>query len=137
LPSPLNRFFPRPEELADADIAAVGMPATRARTIRTLARAVCDGEPILELAPDLETAVGRLTALDGIGDWTAQYIAMRALREPDAFPAGDLGLRKALTNDLGELPSVAELRKRSEAWRPWRAYAAMLLWRVPIAGTKR
>jgi AraC family transcriptional regulator of adaptative response / DNA-3-methyladenine glycosylase II len=98
---------------------------------------VCDGEPILELAPDLETAVARLTALDGIGDWTAQYIAMRALREPDAFPAGDLGLRKALASDRGELGSVAELRRRAEAWRPWRAYAAMLLWRSPAATAKR
>jgi AraC family transcriptional regulator of adaptative response / DNA-3-methyladenine glycosylase II len=135
--SPLGRLFPRPEKLADADMAAVGMPARRAQTIRTIARAVCDGEPILELAPDLETAVARLTALDGIGDWTAQYIAMRALREPDAFPAGDLGLRKALASDRGELGSVAELRRRAEAWRPWRAYAAMLLWRSPAATAKR
>jgi len=137
LPEPPFRLFPRPEELAVADIAAVGVPATRARTIRTLARAVSDGEPILELAPDLETAVGRLTALEGVGDWTAQYVAMRALREPDAFPAGDLGLRKALANHRGGLPSVADLRRRAETWRPWRAYAAMLLWRAPAATAKK
>ncbi|MBU1700979.1 MAG: helix-turn-helix domain-containing protein [Candidatus Eisenbacteria bacterium] len=132
------RFFPHPEDLADADIAAIGMPAARARTIRTLARALCDGEPILELAPDLDTAIERLTALPGIGDWTAQYIAMRALREPDAFPAGDLGLQKALASafdragdrSAGQRPSIVSLRERAEVWRPWRAYAAMLLWRT-------
>jgi AraC family transcriptional regulator of adaptative response / DNA-3-methyladenine glycosylase II len=132
-----RRLFPRPEDLADADLETVGVTASRARTVRSLARAVCDGEPILDLAPDLETALGRLTALRGIGDWTASYIAMRALREPDAFPAGDLGLRKALANERGELPSAAELEQRAEVWRPWRAYAAMLLWRSPAATTMR
>ncbi len=131
------RLFPRPRDLADADVAAIGLPAARARTIRTLARAVCDGEPILELAPDLDTAIARLTTLPGVGDWTAQYIAMRALREPDAFPAGDLGLRKALADASGRLPTAAALRRRAETWRPWRAYAAMLLWRDHAAPRER
>jgi AraC family transcriptional regulator, regulatory protein of adaptative response / DNA-3-methyladenine glycosylase II len=122
-------LFPRPADLADADIAAIGMPGARAETIRTLARAIEDGDPVLDLAPDLDVAVARLVALPGIGDWTAQYIAMRALREPDAFPAGDLGLRKALASESGALPTVAALRTIAEAWRPWRAYAAILLWR--------
>jgi len=138
-------LFPGPNELAGADIASIGMPVTRAHTIQSLARAICAGQPVLELAPDLATAIGRLTALPGIGDWTAQYIAMRALREPDAFPAGDLGLRKALANETDvaakqadeRLPSAATVRNRAETWRPWRAYAAMLLWREPVAARRK
>ena len=65
--------------------------------------------------------------MPGIGEWTAQYIAMRALREPDAFPASDLGLRRAL-GARGALASVAEVQQRAQAWRPWRAYAAVHLW---------
>jgi 3-methyladenine DNA glycosylase/8-oxoguanine DNA glycosylase len=71
--------------------------------------------------------VARWVALPGIGPWTAHYIAMRALSEPDAFPAGDLGLRKAMSS-RGHLPSERELLERAETWRPWRAYAAMLMW---------
>ncbi len=122
--------FPEPGELKDADIASVGLPSARARTIQLLAKAVDDKQPIFELAPDLETALHRLNALPGIGDWTAQYIAMRGLGEPDAFPAGDLGLRKALADPIsGELPSIKSLREMAEKWRPWRSYAAMLLWK--------
>ena len=121
-------LFPRPEVLAEADLAGLGLPTKRAETIQIIARALANGEPLLEMAADLETSIDRLTALPGVGDWTAQYIAMRALGEPDAFPAGDLGLRKALAGADGELPSERELRRRSEAWRPWRAYAAVLLW---------
>jgi AraC family transcriptional regulator of adaptative response / DNA-3-methyladenine glycosylase II len=71
-----------------------------------------------------------LRALPGIGDWTAQYVAMRALREPDAFPAGDLGLRRALGAQLGPLGPLGEraLEEHSQRWRPWRAYAALHLW---------
>ena len=76
----------------------------------------------------LEEAVERLIALPGIGPWTAQYIAMRALREPDAFPHGDLGLMRALEDDQGRRPTAAELLARAEPWRPWRAYAASHLW---------
>ncbi|MFH1467912.1 MAG: AlkA N-terminal domain-containing protein [Pseudomonadota bacterium] len=130
-PGPLQVLFPRPEELAGDSLEGVGLPATRARTLQVLARAVLAGEPILELAPDLETAVRRLRALPGIGDWTAQVIAMHVLREPDAFPAGDLALRRALAGPDGTLPSAAELTAQAEAWHPWRAYAAHLLWRRP------
>ena len=103
-------LFPRPADLAAADVAAIGIPAARAETIRSLAK------------------IERLVALPGVGEWTAHYVAMRALGEPDAFPAGDLGLRKALAGG-GRLPAASALRKSAEAWRPWRAYAAMLLWR--------
>lgn len=122
--------FPPPGVLKEADIASIGMPETRARTIQLLARAVDEGHPILELAPNLETALQRLMALPGVGDWTAQYIAMRGLGEPDAFPAGDLGLRKALADPIsGELPAIKAVGRQAEKWRPWRSYAAMLLWK--------
>ena len=101
-----------------------------------LARAVASGEPVLEPASGLEQAVARLVALPGIGDWTAQYIALRALREPDAFPAGDLGLRKALSEDGSPL-AVRVLEERSLAWKPWRAYAAMRLWTSLSSGKDR
>jgi AraC family transcriptional regulator of adaptative response / DNA-3-methyladenine glycosylase II len=130
-------LFPRPADLVDADLAHIGIPAARAETIRSLAGAALAGEPLLELAPDLETAVARLAAVPGIGDWTAQYVAMRALREPDAFPAGDLGLRKALARAGGGPLATSAVRRRSAAWRPWRAYAAMLLWQEPAATTRK
>lgn len=74
-------------------------------------------------------------ALPGIGDWTAQYIALRALRDPDAFPAGDLGLQRALSN--GRVPAAGEIQERTEGWRPWRAYAAMVLWKKYGQQTKK
>ena len=74
----------------------------------------------------------KLRALPGIGEWTAQYIAMRELREPDAFPAADIGLLRAMTDGEGRRPSPAELLTRSERWRPWRAYAALHLWAAGV-----
>jgi AraC family transcriptional regulator of adaptative response / DNA-3-methyladenine glycosylase II len=76
----------------------------------------------------LEQAIAKLRALPGIGEWTAQYIAMRELREPDAFPAADVGLLRAMSDSDGRRPSPEELLARAEAWRPWRAYAALHLW---------
>ncbi len=130
----LTHLFPQPEALADADLAAIGLPRARAATIRALAAAVARGDLVLEASRGLEDAVARLVAIPGIGTWTAQYVAMRALGEPDAFPAGDLGLRRALANGAGPLPParVAEL---AEAWRPWRAYAALHLW-TGLAGER-
>ena len=123
----LTHLFPRPEALADADLASIGLPRSRAATIRGLARAVARGELVLDASGGLEDAVARLAAVPGIGAWTAHYIAMRALGEPDAFPAADLGLRRALGNGAGPL-APARVAERAEAWRPWRAYAAMHLW---------
>jgi len=123
----LTHLFPRPETLADADLASIGLPRARAATIRGLARGVARGEIALDAARGLEDAVARLAAVPGIGAWTAHYIAMRALGEPDAFPAADLGLRRALGNGAGPL-APARVAERAEAWRPWRAYAAMHLW---------
>ena len=123
----LTHLFPRPEALADADLPSIGLPRARAATIRALAGAVARGELVLDAPRGLEDAVARLAAIPGIGAWTAHYIAMRALGEPDALPAADLGLRRALRNGAGPLPP-ARVTERAEAWRPWRAYAAMHLW---------
>jgi AraC family transcriptional regulator of adaptative response / DNA-3-methyladenine glycosylase II len=101
-----------------------GMPQVRWNTIRGLARAVARGEVTFERGATLDESIARLTALPGIGPWTAHYIAMRALREPDAFPHSDLGIRKAAGTT-----SDRELLARAEAWRPYRSYATMLLWR--------
>jgi AraC family transcriptional regulator of adaptative response / DNA-3-methyladenine glycosylase II len=101
-----------------------GMPQSRWNTIRGLARAVARGEVTFERGATLDESIARLTALPGIGPWTAHYIALRALREPDAFPHTDLGIRKA-----AGMISDRELLAKSEAWRPYRAYATMLLWR--------
>jgi len=123
----LTHLFPRPEALAHADLASVGVPRARAATIRALAVAVESGKVVLDASRGLEDAVARLAAVPGIGAWTAHYVAMRALGEPDAFPAADLGLRRALGNGAGRL-APARVAERAEAWRPWRAYAVMHLW---------
>jgi len=126
VPSPrdgLTHLFPSPAEVARADLSRLGVPGARRRCLHGVARAVASGSLALDGAASLEDAVARLTALPGIGPWTGQYVAMRALGEPDAFPAGDLALKKE--TGLSE----AALLRRAEAWRPWRAYAALLLWR--------
>ncbi|MFN9266914.1 MAG: AlkA N-terminal domain-containing protein [Acidobacteriota bacterium] len=104
------RKMPTPEQLADADLSSIGLPAARQQTLRAYARAVLDGNE-------------RLEGIRGIGPWTRAYYAMRALADPDAFPAGDLVLRKAAHC------TEKQLAQRAEAWRPWRAYAAVHLWR--------
>jgi len=121
----LTHVFPAPEVLADAKLDSIGLLAARAETIRALARAVCDGHISFEGIVEVDAFLTRLCEIPGIGKWTAQYVSMRALGEPDAFPSGDLGLLRAL--DLG---SSRELEQRAEAWRPWRAYAAMHLWNI-------
>ena len=130
LPGVLVRLFPAAEDLAEADLAGIGLTRARAAALRAVARACADGSLDLEGAAPLEESLGALTALPGIGDWTAQVIAMRALGEPDAFPAGDLGLRKALGRDGRPAPE-RRVRERAEAWRPWRSYAAQWLWSDP------
>lgn len=127
-PAP-TRVFPDAAALVDLDPAEVGLTRARAAAIASLARAVVAGDVDLDASKGLDEAVARLCELPGIGDWTAQYIAMRALREPDAFPAGDLGLRKAIGG--GEAAPARDVASRAEAWRPWRAYAALHLWTAP------
>lgn len=129
LPHDEGWLFPTSDQLARADLSGIGMPAARVAALQTLARRHADQPALLTPTADLDNTVRRLTALPGIGDWTAQYVAMRALREPDAFPAGDLVLRKALADGPRPL-SPGAVRTTAEPWRPWRAYAAMLLWRT-------
>lgn len=122
----LTHLFPSPEILADADLSSVGLTRARVATIRSLAGAVCRREISFEGVTDSEAFLGRLCQIPGIGKWTAQYVAMRALGEPDAFPCGDVGLLHALS-----VSTSSELEQRAESWRPWRAYATMYLWTMP------
>jgi AraC family transcriptional regulator of adaptative response / DNA-3-methyladenine glycosylase II len=122
----LCRLTPPPERVAAAserELCALGMMPARARTLRALATAVASRSLVLEAPAPAERVMRELIALPGIGPWTAQYVAMRALSWPDAFLEGDLGIRKA----LGGVSARAALA-RAEEWRPWRAYAAMHLW---------
>jgi AraC family transcriptional regulator of adaptative response / DNA-3-methyladenine glycosylase II len=123
----LTHLFPSPAALASADLSAVGLPGARAGAIRSLAQAVSGGRLELTAPLGLADFEERLTALPGIGPWTAQYVALRALGEPDAFPAGDLGLRRALER-TGGAASARDLAARAGLWRPFRAYATMHLW---------
>jgi AraC family transcriptional regulator of adaptative response / DNA-3-methyladenine glycosylase II len=122
----ITRLFPSPQRIAaqsrDA-IAALGIIGRRADTLRAVAAAIVAGELDLRPGADVEATLARLTALPGIGDWTAQYVAMRALAWPDAFPAADYGVMKALG-----VARAREASARAEGWRPWRAYAVMHLW---------
>ena len=132
----LTHVFPTPQRLVGADFAALGMPRSRAASLTAMTEAAAANPAIFGPKRTLEDAVADLKALPGIGEWTAQYIAMRELREPDAFPAADIGLMRALEGAYGRRPTAAELSARAEAWRPWRAYAALHLWasETPVAG---
>jgi AraC family transcriptional regulator of adaptative response / DNA-3-methyladenine glycosylase II len=126
----LTHLSPRAAAVAASpggQIAALGIVGARARAIVELSRRVAAGELSLGFAPRIESSIEALQEIPGVGAWTAQYIAMRALQWPDAFPSGDLVLRKA--SDMSE----SQLRGRADAWRPWRSYAAHHLW--SIAGT--
>jgi AraC family transcriptional regulator of adaptative response / DNA-3-methyladenine glycosylase II len=125
IPGVTHLFPPAPvlAQAAEADIASIGLPAVRAAAIRALAGAVARGEVRLERGEDPEAFVATLCALPGIGPWTAQYLAMRTLGWPDAFPAGDLGVRKALG-----VSTARAAEERAAPLRPWRAYAVMHLW---------
>jgi AraC family transcriptional regulator of adaptative response / DNA-3-methyladenine glycosylase II len=124
---PLARLFPGAATVADGDLAGLGLTTARAATLRALARAVADGQVKLDPGAPSDETRAALLAVPGIGPWTAAYVALRAVGDPDAFPAADLGLRRALA-DGGTLPSVAEVERRAEAWRPWRGYAVFALW---------
>ena len=125
----LSGTFPAAHELASADLA-IGIPAARAEAIREFARATASESLLFDGGHDAATCVGRLCAIRGLGPWTAQYIAMRALADPDAFPAGDLALLRATG-----LKTPRELERHAERWRPWRAYAAMHIWQGVKDGT--
>ncbi len=123
----VTHVFPSAAALAGADLAAVGMPSARRRCLSALAAALADGSVAIDAGADRAQARARLEQLPGIGPWTAAYVAMRALRDPDAFLPTDLGVRRALER-LGEDASPAGASSLSERWRPYRAYALMHLW---------
>jgi AraC family transcriptional regulator of adaptative response / DNA-3-methyladenine glycosylase II len=122
----LTRVFPHAEVIAQADpevIGKLGIVRQRVKALQALARAMASGELALHRGVPLEATLDALRALPGVGDWTAQVIAMRALAWPDAWPASDIGLMNALgTRDVKALTALAE------PWRPWRAYAVLQLW---------
>ncbi|KJZ43341.1 DNA-3-methyladenine glycosylase [Pseudomonas fluorescens] len=122
----LTHAFPQASVLADADLAALGMPKSRGRTLSGVAQALLDDPRLFE--PGQDDGIARLLALHGIGDWTAQYIALRQLRELDGFPNGDVGLINALAALEGGPVTAKQLLLRAEGWRPYRGYAAQVLW---------
>ncbi|MGO8873444.1 MAG: AlkA N-terminal domain-containing protein [Acidimicrobiales bacterium] len=128
----VTHLFPEPAELAAAaadDPGLLAMPAGRRRAVVALAAAVADGSVVIDPGSDPAELRAKLVALPGIGPWTAEYVAMRALRDPDAFLPTDLGIRRAA--ELLGLPGDTALRDASEGWRPWRSYAMTHLWSLP------
>ena len=125
----LTHVFPTPEELVELDPSTLALPHARRRCVAALVQALADGE--LELGPDADWARARhqLAALPGVGPWTVEMIALRALGDPDAFPGGDLGVRRA-AGALGMGATPAALAARATSWQPWRAYAVQYLWAV-------
>ncbi len=123
-----QRVFPKPEKLLRARLGDLGIIRSRADTIRRVAKAVVSGEISFDAAQSVDDFCKSLIAVKGIGEWTAQYVAMRALKDPDAFPHADLGLLRAFDAPDRERLKPAQLKARAEAWRPWRAYAALLIW---------
>lgn len=123
----VTHLFPSPEAIADADLAEVGMPEARRRALRSLGAAVAEGRVVLDRGAPRHEVVAGLQALPGIGPWTASYVAVRALGDPDVFLAGDLGVRRAAAR-LGLPESPAALDERAQRWRPWSSYAVLHLW---------
>jgi AraC family transcriptional regulator of adaptative response / DNA-3-methyladenine glycosylase II len=121
----LTHLFPTPQCLEEANLDGMGLPRARAESVRALARAVCGGKLSFDGIIDSEAFPAKLSEISGIGRWTAQYVAMRALGDSDAFPVGDVALLRSTA-----LKSFSQLEERAEAWRPWRAYAAMYLWNM-------
>ncbi|MBS0343603.1 MAG: helix-turn-helix domain-containing protein [Proteobacteria bacterium] len=131
----LNRLFPSPESLAKADpdlLGQMGIVRQRQAALQALAHEACEGRLRLHPGADVPSTLAALQALPGIGDWTAQYIAMRALRWPDAFPSGDVALQKALG-----VSGARAAAQASQAWQPWRSYAVLRAWHTPPAAPSK
>ena len=123
----LTHCFPSAARIAESDLDMLGMPAARRNAIRSLSAAIAEGR--VDLSPGVDRTAAResLLTVAGIGPWTAEYIALRALRDPDAFLASDLGVRHGASR-LGIADEAGELERQSQRWRPWRAYAQIHLW---------
>lgn len=128
IPNPsLTRVFPSADRIADADLSQLGIPASRQVTLRTLARSLANGDISLDPGADRSEVRRRLLEIRGIGEWTASYIVMRALGDPDTFLVDDLGIRRAGARlGLGDNPRA--MTEHAAAWRPWRTYATHQLW---------
>ncbi|HXY96659.1 MAG TPA: AlkA N-terminal domain-containing protein [Steroidobacteraceae bacterium] len=124
----LTHLFPTPARLARANLAGLGMTGARAAALRSLARAVLERR--VDFGDASADVTAALAALPGIGPWTAQYVALRALGEPDALPQGDWVLRRMTASPGAPVLSVRELEERARRWRPWRGYATIHLWRA-------
>jgi AraC family transcriptional regulator of adaptative response / DNA-3-methyladenine glycosylase II len=124
----VTRVFPSAAQVAGADLSGLGMPGARKQTLIALAEATLRDPDLFRAADDIDATIAKLRAIKGIGDWTAHYIALRVVREPDAFPASDIGILRGATPRGGTRPTPQALLKMAEAWRPWRAYAAQHLW---------
>lgn len=123
----LRVAFPRPEAVVDGSLDALGMPASRRATLVALARAICDGQLDLSRGAERGAVRDALLAIRGVGPWTADYVALRALGDSDAFLPSDLVVRQVLGDAAGPI-SVREAEQLSQRWRPWRAYAVVHLW---------
>jgi len=129
----LTLALPTAAQVAAADLTSLGMPGARKAALAALAAAALADPLLFQPLGSVEETVARLRAIRGVGEWTAQYIALRAVRETDAFPAGDIGLLRGATAPDGPRPRPADLHRRAEPWRPWRAYAAQHLWAADAA----
>jgi AraC family transcriptional regulator of adaptative response / DNA-3-methyladenine glycosylase II len=123
----LTHAFPRPQRFDETKLGRIGMPRARASALANLAKATNADSRLFDPCGDLDQAVSGLRTLPGVGEWTAQYIAMRALGESDAFLAADIGVQRKLARN-GRRPSAAQVLARADRWRPWRAYAMLHLW---------
>jgi AraC family transcriptional regulator of adaptative response / DNA-3-methyladenine glycosylase II len=124
----LSHVFPTAKDLASVSSLGVGMPAARLGALRAISAAAIADPNLFRPLGNVEEAVARLRTIKGVGEWTAQYIALRAIREMDAFPATDIGLLRSIASIDGEKTNAVDLSRRAESWRPWRAYAAQHLW---------
>jgi AraC family transcriptional regulator, regulatory protein of adaptative response / DNA-3-methyladenine glycosylase II len=127
----LTHVFPRPEALAAADLTSLGMPRSRAAALSAVGAAALTDTHLFDATNGLDDAVRRLRSIRGVGEWTAQYIALRQLREPDAFPAADIGLMRAIASRERRGYPLSELLDRANTWRPWRAYASSVTLSMP------
>jgi AraC family transcriptional regulator of adaptative response / DNA-3-methyladenine glycosylase II len=124
----LTHSFPTAECLANVPALGLGMPIPRLNTLKAVAQAAVANSDLFRSSRSIDEAVSHLRKIPGIGEWTAQYIALRALREVDAFPASDVGILRGARWIAGEPVTPQNLLQWSERWRPWRAYAAQHLW---------
>lgn len=132
----LSHVFPSAKRLASAGSIGLAMPVARLTALKEVAEAALADPNLFRPFGSIEETVARLRTIRGIGEWTAQYIALRAIREMDAFPVTDIGLLRGAASINGGKATPAHLLTRAESWRPWRAYAAQHLWAAPVKATK-